>query len=61
VAALVAGVLVALGGLLSPSLKFLFDGAWFSATLVSFAVYSALMRPAPAAEARLTPAIPETR
>jgi NCS1 family nucleobase:cation symporter-1 len=58
-AALAAGVLVALLGLASPSLRFLFDGAWFSATLVSFAVYYALMRPAAAAEARLAPAIPE--
>jgi len=62
IVALLAGVLVALAGLLSPGLRFLFDGAWFSATLVSFAVYYALMRPAPAADARhLTPAIPEIR
>ena len=57
-AALAAGVAVALVGLASPSLKFLFDGAWFSATLVSFATYGALMRPA--AEAHPT-AIPEIR
>jgi nucleobase:cation symporter-1, NCS1 family len=61
VIALVAGILVALLGLVSPSLRFLFDGAWFSATLVAFAVYYALMRPAPAADARLTPALPESR
>lgn len=59
--ALLAGVMVALAGLASPSLRFLFDGAWFSATLVSFFVYYALMRPAPAADARLTPALPEIR
>ena len=59
--ALAAGVLVALAGLMVPALRFLFDGAWFSATLVSFATYYALMRPAPAADARLTPALPEIR
>ena len=59
VAALAAGVLVALAGLAVPSVRFLFDGAWFSATLVSFATYALLMRPA--AEAQLTHAIPEIR
>jgi NCS1 family nucleobase:cation symporter-1 len=59
-AALLAGVGVALLGLAAPGLRFLFDGAWFSATLVSLATYYALMRPAAAADARLTPAIPET-
>ncbi len=54
--ALAAGVGVALVGLAAPGLRFLFDGAWFSATLVSLAVYYALMRPAPAAEARPAPA-----
>lgn len=48
VAALAAGVGVALAGLVAPGLRFLFDGAWFSATLASLAVYYALMRPAPA-------------
>ncbi|MBW3570355.1 MAG: NCS1 family nucleobase:cation symporter-1 [Gemmatimonadetes bacterium] len=61
VVALAAGVLVALVGLMAPGLRFLFDGAWFSATLVSFLTYYALMRPAPAADARLTPALPEIR
>lgn len=61
VAALAAGVAVALLGLAHPDLKFLFDGAWFSATLVSFATYYSLMRPAPAAHVRLTPALPEIR
>ena len=42
--ALVAGVLVALAGLLHPSLAFLFNGAWFSATIVSFVLYFLLMR-----------------
>jgi NCS1 family nucleobase:cation symporter-1 len=38
------GVVVALGGLLHPSVRFLFDGAWFSAAAVSFALYAMLMR-----------------
>jgi NCS1 family nucleobase:cation symporter-1 len=42
--ALVAGVAVALVGKLHPSLGFLFTGAWFSATAVSFATYYAMMR-----------------
>ena len=42
--ALAAGVLAALTGKLHPSLSFLFDGAWFSATGVSFLVYWLLMR-----------------
>lgn len=44
IVALVAGVLVALAGKLHPSLGFLFNGAWFSAGLVSFALYWILMR-----------------
>ena len=44
VAALAAGIVVALAGLTSPSLRFLFDGAWFSAAIVSFGVYWMLMR-----------------
>ncbi len=44
VAALGAGILVALAGLLSPRVRFLFDGAWFSATIVSFSMYWLLMR-----------------
>ncbi|MGQ0704468.1 MAG: NCS1 family nucleobase:cation symporter-1 [Gemmatimonadales bacterium] len=43
--ATVAGILVALAGTLHPSLHFLFSGAWFSAALVSFVLYSYLMRP----------------
>ncbi|MGH7673628.1 MAG: cytosine permease [Gemmatimonadales bacterium] len=44
VAALAAGVLVALTGTVVPPLRFLFDGAWFSAAAVAFVVYSTLMR-----------------
>jgi len=44
VVALCGGVLVALAGLLSPRVAFLFDGAWFSASTVSFVVYYRLMR-----------------
>src|SRR3989442_14279900 len=44
VVALVAGIVVALAGLAHPGLRFLFDGAWFSATIVSFGVYWFLMR-----------------
>ena len=44
VAALAAGILVALAGTLHQRLGFLFDGAWFSATIVSFGVYWMLMR-----------------
>jgi len=58
-AALAAGVAVALVGTLHPSLRFLFDGAWFSATLVSFALYALLMRPARTGAAHPTPAAPE--
>jgi cytosine/uracil/thiamine/allantoin permease len=45
-----AGILVALAGTLHPRLTFLFSGAWFSASLVSFVRYSYLMRPAPSPE-----------
>ena len=44
VAATLAGILVALAGTLHPRLGFLFSGAWFSAGIVSFIVYYALMR-----------------
>ena len=44
VAALAAGILVALAGLAHARLRFLFDGAWFSATAMSFVVYWFLMR-----------------
>ena len=40
-----AGVVTALAGLLHPSVRFLFNGAWFSAALVAFVVYAVLMRP----------------
>jgi len=49
VAAVAAGVLVALAGLLTPRLAFLFQGAWFSAGLVAFALYFVLMRTGTAA------------
>ena len=42
--ALGAGVLVALAGTLDARLRFLFDGAWFSAAITSGVVYVALMR-----------------
>jgi NCS1 family nucleobase:cation symporter-1 len=44
VIATLLGVAVALLGLAAPPLRFLFDGAWFSATLVSGVVYWLLMR-----------------
>jgi nucleobase:cation symporter-1, NCS1 family len=59
--AVAAGIGVALAGAFLPALRFLFDGAWFSATAVSFAVYLVSMRPAAVAEAPLTPALPEIR
>ncbi len=42
--ALFAGIGVALVGKLHPNLAFLFNGAWFSAAMVSFAIYYFLMR-----------------
>jgi NCS1 family nucleobase:cation symporter-1 len=54
--ALAAGVLVALAGVVAPAARFLFDGAWFSAAIVSGVVYFLLMRPGrvpEAGEARL--------
>ncbi|MCK6621779.1 MAG: NCS1 family nucleobase:cation symporter-1 [Calditrichia bacterium] len=44
VIATAAGILTALGGKLHPGISFLFDGAWFSAAIVSFGVYYMLMR-----------------
>jgi NCS1 family nucleobase:cation symporter-1 len=44
VAALAAGVAVALAGLVHPALSFLFQGAWFSAALVAAGLYYLLMR-----------------
>ncbi len=41
---LAGGIAVALAGLLHPALAFLFNGAWFSAALVSFGLYYLLMR-----------------
>jgi NCS1 family nucleobase:cation symporter-1 len=45
VIALAAGILLALAGTLDSRVRFLFDGAWFSAAGTSFVVYFALMRP----------------
>jgi len=42
--ALFAGIATALAGRVVPGLGFLFSGAWFSAAIVSFALYWALMR-----------------
>ena len=42
--ATVSGIGVAVLGLVVPSLSFLFEGAWFSATLVAGSVYWLLMR-----------------
>ncbi len=47
VLALAAGVLAALAGLAHPALRFLFDGAWFSAALVAGGLYWTLMRSGP--------------
>ena len=44
VIALIAGILTALAGLLSPRVAFLFQGAWFSAGISSFIGYYFLMR-----------------
>ena len=49
VIALGAGVVVALLGLVHPSLRFLFNGAWFSAAIVAFVLYAMLMRSSGAA------------
>jgi len=38
-----AGIAVALAGLVVPALRFLFDGAWFSAAVVSGVLYCVLM------------------
>jgi cytosine/uracil/thiamine/allantoin permease len=55
IGAMLAGVGVCLLGKVHPALEFLFNGAWFSGTLTSLAVYVVLMRgkvPAPPAGAR---------
>jgi NCS1 family nucleobase:cation symporter-1 len=56
--ALVAGVATALAGLLTPALRFLFDGAWFSAAIVSFGLYWWLMRRDPSLAPAAEPATP---
>ncbi|MCH7823850.1 MAG: NCS1 family nucleobase:cation symporter-1 [Acidobacteria bacterium] len=52
IAALTAGILVALAGKLHPALAFLFNGAWFSAATVSFFVYLIMMKKKPTTETR---------
>ena len=42
--ATLAGIGVAVLGLLVPALDFLFEGAWFSATIVAAGVYAVMMR-----------------
>jgi NCS1 family nucleobase:cation symporter-1 len=44
IVATVAGIVVALVGLIIPGAGLLFGGAWFSATVVAFALYYLLMR-----------------
>jgi NCS1 family nucleobase:cation symporter-1 len=44
VAAAVGGMVVALAGTIDTRLRFLFDGAWFSAGIVSFVLYLGLMK-----------------
>ncbi|HSD32053.1 MAG TPA: allantoin permease, partial [Gemmatimonadales bacterium] len=44
VLALTTGALTALAGLAHPALRFLFDGAWFSAAGVAGGLYWLLMR-----------------
>jgi len=50
--ALALGVVVALSGLLLPSLRWLYDYAWFVGFLISAAAYCILMGKAPAAESQ---------
>jgi NCS1 family nucleobase:cation symporter-1 len=56
VAAVAAGVIVAMAGLLDPALAFLFRGAWFSAGIVAFLTYYLLMRSAVGGQATPTEA-----
>jgi len=55
-AALAAGVIVALVGLLVPSLRWLYDYAWFVGFLVSAVAYTLLMGKAPQEEREPAPA-----
>ncbi len=54
--ALAAGVLVALVGLVIPSLRVLYDYAWFVGFGVAFALYMALMRGTPVVDLSRVPA-----
>jgi len=56
IAALAAGVIVALVGLLVPPLRWLYDYAWFIGFLVSAVAYTLLMGRTPAAQAETAPA-----
>jgi NCS1 family nucleobase:cation symporter-1 len=59
VVATLAGCVLAWGGLFVPALKPLYDYAWFVGFFVSFAVYVALMRAAPAFRSFPSPEVPE--
>ena len=54
--ALALGVLIALSGLLLPSLRWLYDYAWFVGFLISAVAYSILMGKAPVPESQATQA-----
>ncbi len=54
--ALAAGVAVALIGLVVPSLRWLYDYAWFVGFAVAFALYAALMRGTPVVDLSAVPA-----
>jgi NCS1 family nucleobase:cation symporter-1 len=56
VAALVLGVVLALVGLISPALHFLYDYAWFVGFFTSGILYTALMKLAPPAQYEQIPA-----
>jgi len=53
IGALIAGIVVALLGLVLPPVRWLYDYAWFVGFLVAGAVYVVLMQRAPAAASSL--------
>ena len=53
--ALVAGVAVALVGLVVPALRVLYDYAWFVGFAVAFVLYTALMRGTPVVDLTAVP------
>ncbi len=59
VLATLLGCALAWGGLVVPALRPLYDYAWFVGFFVSFAVYAALMRTAPAFRSLPSPEVPE--